>query len=224
MINNDSLKCYACEFIGTFALVFFGTGAIVVNSEFGQGAALSHLGIATAFGLVILVMIYSLGEISGAHFNPAVSVAFASVGKFPWVQVIPYVVSQIAGAFAGSLLVKLSLPAHETLGATLPASDTMSVFVLEFFLTFLLMFVICNVALGSKEQGLMAGLSIGGTVMLCALVYGPVTGASMNPARSLAPAIVSGKLTALWVYITAPVIGAVVASFTWYWITPTDEA
>ncbi len=197
---------YVAELIGTFALVFCGTGAIVINEQ--TNGAVSHVGIAITFGLIVMAMIYSLGSISGAHLNPAVTVAFTFAGRFKLKQVFPYITSQLAGAFLASITLKYLFPSNETLGATLPAGTEMQSFILEFILTFFLMLVIINVATGSKEQGMFAGLAIGSTVLLEAMFAGPVSGASMNPVRSISPAIVSGHLEHLWIYIVAPIAGA----------------
>jgi len=197
---------YVAELIGTFALVFCGTGAIVINEQ--TNGAVSHVGIAITFGLIVMAMIYSLGNISGAHLNPAVTIAFTFAGRFKLKQVFPYITSQLAGAFLASITLKYLFPSNETLGATLPAGTEMQSFILEFILTFFLMLVIINVATGSKEQGMFAGLAIGSTVLLEAMFAGPVSGASMNPVRSISPAIVSGHLEHLWIYIVAPTAGA----------------
>jgi len=205
-------KCVA-EFIGTFALVFCGTGAIVIDQE--THGAVTHAGIAITFGLIVMCMIYGLGNISGAHLNPAVSMAFTVAGKFPLQQLLPYIISQLAGAVAASLLLKFLFPANTLLGTTLPAGSAMQSFILEFLLTFFLMLVIINVATGSKEQGMFAGLAIGSVVLLEAMFAGPICGASMNPARSFAPAIVSGHLENLWVYLIATPAGAIAAIPVW---------
>ncbi len=197
---------YVAELIGTFALVFCGTGAIVINEQ--TNGAVSHVGIAITFGLIVMAMIYSLGSISGAHLNPAVTIAFTFAGRFKLKQVFPYITSQLAGAFLASITLEYLFPSNETLGATLPAGTEMQSFILEFILTFFLMLVIINVATGSKEQGMFAGLAIGSTVLLEAMFAGPVSGASMNPVRSISPAIVSGHLEHLWIYIVAPIAGA----------------
>lgn len=212
------MKKYLAEFIGTFALVFCGTGAIVINQE--TGGAITHVGIAMTFGLIVMCMIYTFGEISGAQFNPAVTIGFALSGRFEKKEVAPYIASQIAGAFLATLVLKLLFPANANLGATLPAGSPMQSFVLEVILTFLLMLVILNVSQGSKETGLFAGIAIGGTVLLEAMFAGPICGASMNPARSLAPAVVSGNVAALWIYLVAPVLGAILAVFTWKALHP----
>ena len=202
------MKRYLAEFIGTFALVFCGTGAIIINAQTG---VISHAGIAITFGLIVMVMIYAVGNISGAHFNPAVTIAFTVAKKFPLNQLAQYILAQIGGALLASLILKFLFPENILLGATMPSGVVMQSFVLEILLTFFLMFVIINVAHGSKEQGMFAGLAIGSTVLLDAMFGGPISGASMNPARSFAPALVSGNLEYLWIYLTAPLIGAVLA-------------
>lgn len=204
---------YLAEIIGTFALVFCGTGAIIINEV--SGGAVGHQGIAMTFGFIVAVMIYSVGEISGAHFNPAVTIAFWVSGRFPKQQIFPYILSQTIGGLLASGLLCLLFPDANSLGETLPAGDIWQTFILEIVLTFFLMFVIINVATGSKETGIMAGLAIGLTVLLEAMFAGPITGASMNPVRSLAPALVNGNLQHLWIYLTAPVIGAVISIIAW---------
>ncbi|HKR06109.1 MAG TPA: aquaporin [Bacteroidia bacterium] len=207
------MKKYIAEFIGTFALVFCGTGAIIIDQQ--TGGAVSHAGVAATFGLIILAMIYTFGETSGAHFNPAVTLSFAVAKLFPSKQIVPYISSQIAGAFFATFVLKFLFPENQNLGATLPAGSQMQSFILEFILTFFLMTVILNVSQGSKEVGVMAGIAIGSTILLEAMFAGPICGASMNPARSLSPAIISGNLSALWLYIVAPVAGAITATLTW---------
>ncbi|PQB04530.1 MIP/aquaporin family protein [Aureitalea marina] len=202
-------KAYTAELIGTFGLVFCGTGAMVID-EF-TGGTVTHVGIALTFGFIVMGMIYAFGDISGAHINPAVTIAFAYAKKFPWKEVLPYSVAQCTGALLASGLLFWLFPDSSTLGATLPGLGVWKVFVLEILLTFFLMVVIINVSTGAKEIGVIAGLAIGGMVLLEAMFAGPVTGASMNPARSLAPAIWSGNLTDLWIYIAAPIIGALLA-------------
>ena len=192
-------------------MVFAGTGAIVINDV--SGGAVTHVGIALTFGLVIMAMIYTVGDISGAHFNPAVTSAFWLSGRFAGKQVLPYVLSQGAGAIAASGVLHFLFPTQTTLGATLPAGSDMQSFVLELILTFLLMFTILNVSTGAKEKGVTAGITIGAVIGLEAMFAGPICGASMNPARSLAPAVVSGHLEHLWIYLAAPVMGAWLAVF-----------
>ena len=203
------MKKFIAEFLGTFALLFAGTGAIIIDQQ--SHGAITHVGIAITFGLVIMSMIYAFGEISGAHFNPAVSIAFTVAGRFPLSQLGPYIFSQIAGAVAASFTLKFLFPDNILLGATMPAGSEMQSFIMEFILTFFLMLVILNVALGSKEQGMFAGLAIGSVVGLEAMFAGPICGASMNPVRSLSPAVASGHTEHLWLYIVAPILGAVAA-------------
>ena len=201
------------EILGTFAIVFFGTGAIIVNQEYG--GVIGHAGIAITFGLVVMAMIYALGDISGAHFNPAVSIAFYAAGKFPASRLMPYIISQFTGAVIASIFLRLLFPSNGTLGATLPSGSVWQSFIMELILTFFLMLVILHVAHGSKEQGLFAGLAIGSVVLLEAMFAGPVCGASMNPARSFGPAVISGHTDALWLYQTAPIAGAVLSVIFW---------
>ena len=212
------MRKYVAEIIGTFALVFCGTGAIIINQE--SGGAITHVGIAITFGLIVTAMIYAIGDISGAHLNPAVTLAFWVAKEFPVKEILPYIISQAIGAFLASGILKYLFPANDFLGSTLPKGLPMQSFILELILTFILMFVILRVAKGSKEQGMFAGLAIGFIVLLEAMFAGPICGASMNPVRSLAPAIVSGHLENLWIYLTAPVIGAIVAVFCWSVLKP----
>ncbi len=203
------MRKLAAELLGTFALVFAGTGAIVVNEV--SGGTVTHVGIALTFGLIVLAMIYAVGDVSGAHLNPAVTVGFFVARRFEGRWVVSYIASQCAGAILASLVLWLLFPTNATLGATRPAGDALQSFVLEAILTFLLMFVILSVSIGSKEKGILAGVAVGSVIALEALFAGPISGASMNPARSLAPALVSGRLDRLWVYLTAPVLGACAA-------------
>jgi aquaporin NIP len=207
------MKKNIAEAIGTFALVFCGTGAIIINQE--TGGVITHAGVAITFGLIVMTMIYAFGDISGAHLNPAVSIAFALAGKFQWKEVPFYIFSQLTGAFVASLLLRYLFPGNEFLGATIPTGVPLQSFILEIILSFFLMLVILQVSHGSKEQGMFAGLAIGAVVLLEAMFAGPVSGASMNPARSLAPAIVSGHTEYLWVYMLAAPIGAALAVPLW---------
>jgi aquaporin Z len=167
-----------------------------------------------------MAMIYTLGNVSGAHLNPAVTIAFTLAGRFKLKEVLPYVLSQLIGALLASGTLKLMFPANDTLGTTVPAGSVGQTFILELILTFFLMLVIINVATGSKEQGMFAGLAIGSTVLLEAMFAGPISGASMNPARSIAPALVSGHFEHLWLYIVATVIGAALAVPVWKFLNP----
>ena len=197
------------EFLGTFCLVFAGTGAIVVN-DFSDGA-ITHFGIATAFGLVVFAMIYAFGEISGSHLNPAVSIGLWVAGKFDARHLTGYILAQCAGAVMASLVLHGVFPDHRTLGMTLPAAGQTSAFLFEIILTWMLMLVILNVTHPTHPHRSFAGFIIGAFVGLEALFGGPVSGASMNPARSLGPALVSRNMLDLWIYLVAPVIGSIAA-------------
>lgn len=197
---------FVAEFVGTFGLVFAGTGAIVINDV--SGGVVSHVGIALTFGLIVMTMIYALGDVSGAHINPAVTLGFWIARRLSGRDVLPYIFSQCAGAVAASLVLRLLFLKHPNLGTTLPSGPAAQSFVLEVILTFFLMFVILSVSTGAKEKGIIAGAAIGAVVGLEALFAGPISGASMNPARSLAPALVSGRIDSLWVYLLAPIVGA----------------
>ncbi|MCC7302726.1 MAG: aquaporin [Bacteroidia bacterium] len=216
MVLTQDIRAALAEFIGTFGLVFCGTGAIVINEQ--TGGAIGHIGIAVTFGLIVLAMIYAFGEISGAHLNPAVTIAFSLAGLFRPGQVLSYILSQTAGALSASAVLSLLFPATDNLGATLPAGTDMQSFILEFILTYFLMIVILNVSQGSKETGVLAGIAIGAMVGLEAMFAGPICGASMNPVRSLAPALISGNISSLWIYLIAPVAGAAGATYTWKWM------
>jgi aquaporin Z len=201
------MRKLAAELFGTFALVFAGTGAIVVNEV--RGGAVTHVGIALTFGLIVLALVYALGDVSGAHLNPAVTLGFCLADRFPGRTVVPYILSQCAGALLASGLLRLLFPGDSTtLGVTLPSGPAVQSFVLEAILTLLLMFVILSVSTGAKEKGIMAGVAVGSVIALEALFAGPVCGASMNPARSAAPALVSLRLDHLWVYLLGPTLGA----------------
>ena len=209
------MRAHAAEALGAFALVFFGCGAIAVEAQTG---ALGHPGIALAFGLVIAVMIYALGHISGAHFNPAVSVGFAVGRHFPWPRVATYSLCQVGGAIAAALVLRLTLGDEAPLGVTTPYGTDAAALAWEAMLTFTLMLVITAVATDTRAVGEAAALAIGGVVALGALVGGPLTGASMNPARSLGPAIVSGDLGSIWIYLVGPVLGAAAAAIVYRYL------
>ncbi|HEY3856065.1 MAG TPA: MIP family channel protein [Verrucomicrobiae bacterium] len=203
------MKRLIAEFLGTFGLVFAGTGAIVI--DYASSGSVTHVGVAITFGLIVLAMIYTFGDVSGAHLNPAVTTAFAVARRFSWKEAPGYILAQLTGAFAASLLLRVLFPSDTKLGATLPAGSVVQSFVLEIILSFLLMLVILSVSAGSKEKGITAGIAIGAIIGLEAMFAGPICGASMNPARSLAPAIVSGHIESLWIYLVAPVVGTVLA-------------
>lgn len=185
-----------------------------------SGGAVGHLGIAMTFGFIVIAMIYAIGEISGAHINPAVSIAFWAACEFSSKDLLPYIIAQLIGAIFASFTLYFLFPEANTMGETLPSGTAMQSFVLEIILTFFLMFVIINVATGSKETGIMAGLAIGLVVLLEAAFAGPICGASMNPARSIAPAIFAGNLMHLWLYIAGPIIGALLGVGAWKMIKP----
>ncbi|MCC1484271.1 MIP/aquaporin family protein [Winogradskyella immobilis] len=205
------MKRYIGELIGTFSMVFCGCGAMTVNEI--TGGSISHVGVAITWGLIVMAMIYAFGEISGAHFNPAVTVAFAFAKKFQWKDVPAYISFQVIGAFLAIILLWVLFPESSSFGHTYPAEGfaPYKAFILELLLTFFLMLVIINVSTGSKEIGTMAAIAVGAIILLEAMFAGPMTKASMNPARSIAPAIISGNLQHLWLYLTAPFIGATLA-------------
>ncbi len=203
------MKRLFAEFLGTFIMVFAGTGAIVINQN--CGGVIGHVGIALTFGLVVFTMIQTFGDISGAHINPAVTLGFAAAGRFPWKNVPGYTAAQFSGAFAASGLLKAMFPDSATLGATLPSGGAMQSFVLEVTLTAILMLVILSVSSGAKKKADTAGITIGAVIALEAMFAGPISGASMNPARSLAPAIISGNFQFIWLYLIATVTGAMIA-------------
>jgi aquaporin Z len=203
------MKKLCAESLGTFALVFAGTGAIIIDEA--THGSITHVGVALTFGLIILAMIYTFGDISGAHFNPAVTIGFWAAKRLPGRDVAPYITSQCIGALLASGILRLLFPTSQLLGATVPAGSDLQSFVLETILTFFLMLTILNVSTGAKEKGITAGIAVGSVIALEAMFAGPICGASMNPARSLAPAFVSLHPEHLWLYIAAPSLGACMA-------------
>ncbi|WP_375238895.1 MIP/aquaporin family protein [Aurantibacter sp.] len=204
-------KQLIAETIGTFALIFCGCGAMTINEI--TGGSISHVGVASVWGLIVMAMIYAFGETSGAHFNPAVSIAFAYAKKFEWNKVPSYILAQSVGAILAIALLAFLFPESQFLGETTPMEGfpAYKAAILEFILTFFLMVVIINVSTGSKETGIMAGIAIGGVILLEAMFAGPITKASMNPIRSIAPALFTGNYQYLWLYISAPILGALAA-------------
>jgi len=202
-------RLLAAELIGTFALVFAGCGAIMVNQKTGQ---LGHVGVAITFGLVIMIMVYAVGHVSGAHFNPAVTLSFALSRHFPRRRVPLYWAAQLAGALIAATILRGSLGNIANVGATYPSGSDGQAFLWEGVMSFFLMFVIMAVATDTRAVGEAAAIAVGATVGLDAMFGGPITGASMNPARSLGPGIVAGDLHSIWVYLLAPAVGAGLAA------------
>jgi len=216
------LRKSCAEFIGTFALVFAGTGAIVVNDA--SRGAVTHPGIALTWGLVVMSLIFALGRLSGAQMNPAVTLSLCAARVFPLRDVPAYLAAQTAGAFAASFTLHLLFPEHAGLGGTLPAGTQLQSFVLEFLMTGGLMLVILCTAIYPARHPEFAAVAIGAVIGLEAMFAGPISGASMNPVRSLAPAVVSGNLNSLWIYLAAPTLGALAAVPLWRFIAePTDQ-
>jgi aquaporin NIP len=203
-VSRTFARALVAEAIGTFALVFAGCGAVMVDAK---THALGHVGVALTFGLVIMVMIYAVGHVSGAHFNGAVTFAFALTRHFPWPRAVGYWAAQLLGAIAAAALLRVSLGDVAHVGATLPSGSQGQSFLWELVLSAFLMFVILAVATDTRAVGEAAAIAIGGTIGLDAMFGGPISGASMNPIRSIGPALVSGDLHALWLYIVAPIVG-----------------
>jgi aquaporin NIP len=214
-VNPETLRALVAEAIGTFALVFAGCGAIMVDHKTGQ---LGHIGVAITFGLVILFGIYAVGHISGAHFNPSVTFAFAVSRRFPWGRALSYWAAQLVGALVAAAVLRGSLGDIADVGATLPSGSQGQSFLWELIMTFFLMFVIMAVATDTRAVGEAAAIAVGGTVGLDAMFGGPISGASMNPARSIGPALVSGNVHALWLYIVAPICGASLAALAYQFV------
>jgi MIP family channel proteins len=214
-MSRELLRMMAAEAIGTFALVFAGCGAIMVDVKTHQ---LGHVGVAISFGLVIMFGIYAVGHVSGAHFNAAVTFAFALTRHFPWRRALAYWAAQFVGAVCAAALLRGSLGNVAHLGATLPSGSQRQAFLWELVMSAFLMFVILAVATDTRAVGEAAAIAIGGTIGLDAMFGGPITGASMNPMRSLGPALVSGDLHALWLYILAPIVGTSVGGFAYQFV------
>jgi len=208
------MKKYLAEFIGTFTLIFCGTGVVIVNQQFG--GVVSHVGVCLVWGAIVSCVIFALGDVSGAHINPAVTFGFWLARRFEAKEIIPYILSQAAGAITASATLHFLFPENKLLGGTYPAGSDMQSFIIEFLVTFFLMFLILQVSTGSKEKGMFAAIAIGSMVMLEAMFVGPVSGDSTNPIRSLAPAIVSGHFEHQWIYLTATFLGAAFAVLIWH--------
>lgn len=210
------MKKYLAEVIGTYILVFCGTGAVVINQQ--ANGTVTHVGVAITFGLIVMAMIFAFGRLSGAHINPAVSIAFALTPIFPKKDLAPYIICQTLGALLASLTLRLMFPESTTLGETIPAGSDGQSFVLEVILTYILMLVILLVSQNTPEVSQFTAQAVGAIVLLEALFAGPISGASMNPARSLGPALIAGNLKSLWVYLMAPIVGAVLATISWQYL------
>ncbi|KAJ7198905.1 hypothetical protein O6H91_Y499400 [Diphasiastrum complanatum] len=211
----------AAEMIGTFILVFTGCGSAMVDTK-SQGS-ITHFGVSTAFGLVVMIIIYSIGHISGAHINPAVTLAFATVRHFPWAQVPAYIGAQVVSAITAAFVLRALFNPVANIGATIPAGSNAQSFVLEMLITYILMFVVSAVATDTRAIGELAGLAVGSTVALNAIFAGPISGASMNPARSLGPAIAANNYKGIWVYIIGPTLGALLGAWSYNMIRLPEE-
>uniref|UniRef100_A0A0D9Y4X7 Uncharacterized protein n=1 Tax=Oryza glumipatula TaxID=40148 RepID=A0A0D9Y4X7_9ORYZ len=228
VISVQFMQKILAEILGTYFMIFAGCGAVVVNQS--TGGAVTFPGICAVWGLVVTVLVYSVGHISGAHFNPAVTVAFATCGRFRWKQVPSYVVAQVLGSTMASLTLRVVFVGggggargeHLFFGTT-PAGSMAQAAALEFVISFFLMFVVSGVATDNRAIGELAGLAVGATVAVNVLFAGPVTGASMNPARSLGPAMVAGRYGGVWVYVAAPVSGTVCGAWAYNLLRFTDK-
>ncbi|KAJ4851666.1 Aquaporin NIP1-2 [Turnera subulata] len=222
-LNVPFLQKLLAELFGTYFLIFAGCMSVAVNLNFEKVVTLP--GISMAWGLAVVVLAYSVGHISGAHFNPAVTLAFATCKRFPWRQVPAYIICQFAGAtFAAGTIRLIFTGKQEQFVGTMPAGSDMQSFVVEFIITFYLMFVICGVATDSRAVGELAGVAVGSTILINVLIAGPISGASMNPARSLGPAIVSHKFKGLWIYIVSPILGAQAGAWVYNTVRYTDKS
>jgi aquaporin NIP len=213
-VTGARARLLAAEAAGTFALVFFGCGAIMVDAD---GGGLGQVGISLAFGLVVMAMVLALVHVSGAHINPAVTFGLALRTRFPWTEVPGYWVAQTAGAIAAAFALRASLGDVADLGATSPSGSDAQSFAWEVAMTAVLLFVILAVATDARAAG-AAAIAIGGTIALASLVGGPISGASLNPARSVGPAVVSGSLGSLWIYLIAPLVGGALGVMSYEWV------
>jgi MIP family channel proteins len=218
----EFLRPCLAELAGTFFLVFAGCGSIIID-QIAPGK-ITHIGVSVSFGLAVMTMIYATGHLSGAHLNPAVTLGFALCRHFPWRKLPSYWLSQLLGAVSAAAVLKLLFGNIGDLGSTSPLHGPWQAFVLELLLTLFLMFVIMAVATCSRAVGKDAAVAIGGTVGLEALFAGPVSGASMNPARSLGPALLSGKYAHLWIYLLSPLLGAAVGGIIYQLIRGSSPA
>ncbi|KAK4491626.1 hypothetical protein RD792_002381 [Penstemon davidsonii] len=218
-VNPPFIRKLIAEILGTYFLIFGGCAAVVLNA--GEEKVVTLPGIALVWGLIVMVLIYAVGHISGAHFNPAVTIAFATCKRFPWKQVPAYILTQVLGSTLASGTLRLLFEKEHFFG-TLPAGSNVQSLVVEFIITFLFMFVMSGVVTDTKAIGELAGLAIGATVLVNVIYAGPISGASMNPARSIGPAIVSSNYNGLWIYILGPISGAIGGAWTYNFIRTTD--
>lgn len=219
MLKSQDIKKYTAEFIGTFALVFCGTGAIIVNQQ--SNGSLGLVGISLAFGIIVSAIIYVFGNISGAHINPSVTIALIIGKVISKKDASFYIIAQILGAILASILLKYMFPENLTLGATIPSGSLLQSFIIEAVLTFFLMLTILGIT-SKEENSSVVGLMIGLVVTGIILFAGPISGGSFNPARSFAPALLSGNLTSLWIYIAAPTLGTILAVSIWKFFKETE--
>ncbi|KAK7247212.1 hypothetical protein RIF29_42089 [Crotalaria pallida] len=222
LISLPFLQKLVAEVLGTYFLIFAGCFSVVVNKNNDNVVTLP--GISIVWGLAVMVLVYSVGHISGAHFNPAVTIAFATTGRFPWKQVPAYVSAHVLGSTLASGTLRLIFMGKEDqFAGTLPQGSNLQAFVVEFIITFYLMFIISGVATDNRAIGELAGIAVGATVLLNVIFAGPITGASMNPARSIGPAFVHHEYRGIWVYLVAPVMGAVAGAWVYNIIRFTDK-
>jgi len=211
----------AAEIIGTFFLIFIGCGSIIIDKK--TNGSITHLGVSIVWGLAVLIISYAIGHISGAHLNPAVTLAFAAVRRFPCTEVPAYIGAQVFAAISAGFVLRLMFGDVANIGATVPSGSDMQSFFLEIFVTFLLMFVISAVATDTRAIGELAGMAVGGTVGMNVAMSGPISGASMNPARTIGPALAGNKYTSIWIYMVAPVVGAILGAVSYNMIRLTDK-
>ncbi len=214
-MNENLLKCSIAEAVGTFILVFIGCGAILVNES--SGGALGHAGIAMTFGLTVMTVIFAIGHVSGAHINPAVTIALVMIKRISLRKMVWYCMAQVAGAVLAAIALKYTVATGTSLGVTMPAGGLSQAFLMETLMTAFLVFMVVSLVTDPRASSSLAAIAIGGVVTVDAFVGGPITGASMNPARSFGPAIVSGQLDHLWLYIIAPIVGGMIGAGL-YWL------
>lgn len=221
MPSTKFVKKVGAEIIGTFFLMIAGCGSVVVDKK--SDGSITHLGVSLVWGMVVMIMIYSVGHISGAHFNPAVTLAFATTRKFPLINIPGYIGAQVCASIGAAYVLRLLFGEVAHMAATVPTGSDMQSFVLEIFITFLLMFVVSAVATDTKAVGEMAGLAVVTTIAMNVLIAGPISGASMNPARSIGSAIAGNKYTSFWIYMVAPIVGAIAGALSYDLIRLTDR-